>query len=482
MRKEKNKKTFKININLVYLLSFFLFLFSFFAGSGVAFASTTINFSPETGLYMIGDTVKVEVVISSDISVNALSARIKFPTNLLSLTSISKTGIVSLWAQEPTFSNVDGTASLDGVILHGYTGNGGVAATLIFKAKSIGTANLSFDVGSVYANDGSGTDVASGKNTSTLTIIKNSNVVVPPPITKSDTNIVILEVKNNNADYAQNKFSITTSRPVKDNIFYIQIDAGAPVVWVDDGSHIYTASKLTQGEHSIKAIAVDKSLNVLNGFLDFSTQILKTPALTYYLKDIYPDEFMVLKGVADPLVDVEVTITNKNNGEVIKDHVQTNDDGNFTFSPDDKLPAGTYSITARSDIDDNTYSDFMPPVIVQSSEHLLNLFITRANNYLTILVPFIILVILLIFVILYGIYRLKKYKMQLKMKLLDTEKSLAKDFKTLEEDVDKENLILQKTRENKPLGAGENTFMDKFKEDIETTVGNLAKDIKDLDK
>jgi hypothetical protein len=215
-----------MNRKFIYISFFILFLVSFFAGKNVAFASSTINFSPESGLYMLGDTVRVKVVISSDVSVNAVSAKINFPTDLLSLSSISKSGsIVSLWAQDPTFSNSDGTASLDGVILNGYTGNGGVAATLVFKAKSIGTANLSFTTASVYANDGSGTDVASGKDTATLTIIANKNIVSPPPLTKNDTNIVILEVKDNTINFSQNKFSITTTRPVKDNLYYIQVDA-----------------------------------------------------------------------------------------------------------------------------------------------------------------------------------------------------------------------------------------------------------------
>jgi hypothetical protein len=482
MQKKEKTNKYNLNINFIYVF-FILFLFSFFVGGKPVLASTTINFSPGSGLYMIGETVKVKVVIASDISVNAVSAKIKFSTSTLSLTSISKTGsAVSLWAQEPTFSNSDGTASLDGVILNGYSGSGGLVATLIFKAKSIGTASLSFDSASVYANDGSGTDVASGKGESSLTIIQNKNIVPPPPITKSDTNIVVLEVKDNSVNFSENKFSITASRPVKDNIYYIQIDALPPVIWIDDGTHIYPASNLTQGEHSIKVMAVDTSLNVLNGFLNFSTQVLKVPALTYYLKDIYPDELMILKGVADPLTDVEITLTNKNTGEVIKDHVQTNDDGNFTYVSENPLAVGTYSITARSDIDDNMYSDFMPPVTIVNNNHLFNIFITRINSYLTILTPLLALIILLIFLILYGIYRIKKFRLRLKKKLLEAENSLAKDFKILEEDADKENIILQKTRENKPLGEGENSFMDKFKGDIETTVGNLDKEVKDLDK
>lgn len=431
---------------------------------------------------MLGDTVRVKVVIASDVSVNAISAKIKFSTDTLSLSSISKAGsVVSLWAQEPTFSNADGTAELDGVILNGYTGSGGVAATLVFKAKQIGTADLSFETASVYANDGSGTDVASGKDSAELTVIQNKNYVPPPPVTKADTNIVILEVKDNTVNFSQNKFSITAARPVKDNLYYVQIDALAPVVWIDDGTHIYQTSNLPQGEHSIKVMAVDKSLNVLNGFLNFSTEVLKVPALTYYLKDVYPEEFMVLKGVADPSVDVEITLTNKNTGEVAVSHVETNSDGSFTFVPENKLALGTYSITMRADIN-NAFSDYMQPVLVVNQEHLFNLFVTRVNNYLTVLTPMLAFLILFIFVILYGIYRIKKYRIHLKKKLLETENSLAKDFKTLEEDVDKENIILEKTRENKPLAPGENSFMDKFKGDIETTVGNLDKEVKDLDK
>jgi hypothetical protein len=148
----------------------------------------------------------------------------------------------------------------------------------------------------------------------------------------------------------------------------------APVVWTDDGTHIYQTSNLPQGEHTIKAMAVDKSLNVLNGFLNFSTEVLKVPELTYYLKDIYPEEFMVLKGVADSSVDVEITLTNKNTGEVTVNHVETNSDGNFTYVPENKLALGTYSITARSDIN-NAFSDYMQPVLVVNQEHLFNLFV-----------------------------------------------------------------------------------------------------------
>ena len=190
---------------------------------------------------------------------------------------------------------------------------------------------------------------------------------------------------------------------------------------------------------------------------------------------------MVLKGIADPSVDVEITLTNKNTNAVLVDHVETNSDGTFTYVPENKLAVGTYSITARAGVS-GIYSGYMTPISVIVKENLFDVFVTKLSGYLNVLTPLIAIIILLIFIILYGIYRIKKFRIQLKMKLLETEKSLSQDFKTFGRRCDKENLILQKAKESKPLAEEENTFMDKFKKDIESTVGNLAKDVNDLDK
>jgi hypothetical protein len=150
------------NKNLFFCVFFLFFSIFFFSNYNKVFAAT-INFSPVTSTYSVGDIIKVKVVVSSDKSINAVSGKVSFPTDLLSLTSLSKSSsIVSLWAQEPSFSNRSGVVSFEGVILNGYIGNSGNILTLVFKAKSTGRASLIFSGVSILANDGNGTDIFSG--------------------------------------------------------------------------------------------------------------------------------------------------------------------------------------------------------------------------------------------------------------------------------------------------------------------------------
>lgn len=136
-------------------------------------SAATINLDSTAKSYQVGDTIAIRVAVTSSTSINAVSAQISFSKDLLTLTSISKTpSLVSLWAQDPTYSNSTGTASFEGIILDGYKGIKGTVTTLFFKAKSVGTAHIEFSSASILANDGNGTEVLSGKSNSIITITK----------------------------------------------------------------------------------------------------------------------------------------------------------------------------------------------------------------------------------------------------------------------------------------------------------------------
>ncbi len=96
-----------INKKILFIL-FFVFTVFF---TNTAFAAS-LNLSPSSGSYKVGDTIKVRIVLSSlDQSANAVSGTISYTKELLSLDSISKAGsVVGLWAVEPSYSNSAGTA------------------------------------------------------------------------------------------------------------------------------------------------------------------------------------------------------------------------------------------------------------------------------------------------------------------------------------------------------------------------------------
>ena len=121
----------------------------------------------------VGDTVSVSIIVStSNQAINAVSGVLSFPKDLLEVTSVSKTGsIINFWANDPKFSNSEGTVNFEGVIMSpGYVGSNGRVLKINFKVKSTGQANIQFDTASILANDGNGTDIISGKGNATVSI------------------------------------------------------------------------------------------------------------------------------------------------------------------------------------------------------------------------------------------------------------------------------------------------------------------------
>jgi hypothetical protein len=173
--------------NTFYMRSFLHKTIFFFALLGVFLPSLsfadTLSFSPASGSYTSGKTFSVNVFVSSTIQpVNAISGEVSFPADKLQLVSISKTGtILTLWVQEPTFSNTQGTVSFAGVVPNpGFVGSFGNLLTLNFKVVGQGNATVKFSSGEVLANDGNGTNILKNLNKGTYSL-GVSTVTVPVP-------------------------------------------------------------------------------------------------------------------------------------------------------------------------------------------------------------------------------------------------------------------------------------------------------------
>src|SRR5665811_823074 len=239
-------------------LFFFSFLLVFFAHTAIA---ANLNLSPSSGSYKVGDTINVRVVLSSPTqSANAISTTIDFPRVLLTLNSISKIGSrISLWAVEPSFSNGNGTATMEGVILNGYTGSNGTIATLSFKAKAAGNANIKFTTSSVLANDGQGTEIISGTGQANFTITQaETKTTVTTPSTKTTSSITIEELKKKNGTDSFATFLISNVGKRDKSSYKIGID-GITYPWEDQESSIFETPTLPKGNHTLNV-----SMNTIN--------------------------------------------------------------------------------------------------------------------------------------------------------------------------------------------------------------------------
>ena len=146
--------------------------------------AASLFLTPRTGSYAVGDTFSVGIVVeANDTAFNAVSGTLTFPAGSVDVVSLSKaSSVISLWVQEPSFSNSGGTISFEGIILNpGYKGSNARILTVQFRAKKEGTVPLGFSSSEVLANDGVGTNIltSTGKGSYTLT---TKTVLPPTPI------------------------------------------------------------------------------------------------------------------------------------------------------------------------------------------------------------------------------------------------------------------------------------------------------------
>ncbi|MDF1497934.1 MAG: cohesin domain-containing protein [Patescibacteria group bacterium] len=165
------------------ILIFALFIAQLFYSSESLATGASLYLSPASGSYKIGQSFTVNVFVSSaEQAMNAAQGTILFPTDKLSVVSISKSGsVVNLWTQEPSFSNSARTVSFEGIVLNpGFTGSAGKMISINFTTKAAGDAVVSFSSGSILANDGKGTNIFSGFSNARFNIESVVSTPTPP--------------------------------------------------------------------------------------------------------------------------------------------------------------------------------------------------------------------------------------------------------------------------------------------------------------
>lgn len=153
---------------------------AFFTFSYAAHAAT-LKLSPETGVYTVGNTFTVRVLVNTQSkTINAADGQLSFNPRELSVVSASRAGsIFSLWTEEPSFSNSAGTVSFGGGSPSGYTGSAGSVMSVTFKALGAGTPKVTFKSGSILAADGMGTNILTAMTGGTYTV--GAQAATPEP-------------------------------------------------------------------------------------------------------------------------------------------------------------------------------------------------------------------------------------------------------------------------------------------------------------
>lgn len=120
--------------------------------------------SPSTGSFLVGSTFDVSIIVDTgDSSINTVKADLSFPAdNLQIVTPSSGKSFISLWLEQPAYSNTAGTISFAGGIPEGIKTSSGIISTITFRVVKSGEAIVRIlPYSSVLAHDGKGTEILS---------------------------------------------------------------------------------------------------------------------------------------------------------------------------------------------------------------------------------------------------------------------------------------------------------------------------------
>lgn len=150
--------------------------------------AATMYVSPSSKTVTVGGSFTVIIGVNTGgVAINSAQATISYPSTLLEATGISSSGIFTLWAIQPSYSNAAGTATFAGGLPSpGYTGSAGTAIGIVFRAKASGSAKVTISGASILANDGLGTDVFTGAGSGTYTINAASTDTPQTPTTPTE--------------------------------------------------------------------------------------------------------------------------------------------------------------------------------------------------------------------------------------------------------------------------------------------------------
>jgi hypothetical protein len=137
-----------------------------FGGGSPVFAETqsaSLYLSPYSGAFFVGNTFDVSVFVNTEENnINAVEVNLKFPPELLQVTSpTANFSFISIWADQPSYSNKEGIISFKGGVPNpGIKTSAGLISTITFRAKAPGVAKISFlDSSQVLLSDGKGTNI-----------------------------------------------------------------------------------------------------------------------------------------------------------------------------------------------------------------------------------------------------------------------------------------------------------------------------------
>lgn len=491
---EKMKKLF----NLIFIFGFLVT--PVFASSAEMYFVLDKNQVAENGTFT--GTIYVS---SGGVAINNAEATLAFPTDLLSVDSISTAGsIFNMWVEQPTFSNSNGTVYFNGGLpTPGYNGQAGNSLRVNFRAKKTGLANLSFISPAIRADDGNGTNVLSKHRGAAITITSAAPVVPVTPVTTpvvtpknviSTTPVIFSDdMPDQNAWYNKTEALFSWEVPAGVNSLQLIFSESAkamPNVTYDPPIKKKLLSDLTDGTYYLNArfknaagwgkVASRKIKVDTQAPFDLRVEVKKTS-----------DNLISFNARAqDNLSGIKNYVVSKDTTKLV-DVESAGDSGTVFNLP--ALPVGGHKLElVVYDFAGNSVSTYVNVEVVEPKPNKLieclgsvNCLISNGSIIIqiaSIVITLALLIGLLAAIVYVTLYRLSHLRRKLRRDFIGSEKEVQVVFQMLTEDVQSHLKMLEKAGAKRKLTKEEMKIMFDLNEKLLVAQKYMTKKIKRLSK
>lgn len=445
--------------------------------------AATLSFSPASGPHPVGSSFTVGVYVGTvDQAMNAASGVISFPKDMLEIISVSKSGsIFTIWAEEPVFSNNDGTVSFEGLVPNpGFMGSSGKILTMTFRVRSVGSSIIRFSSSSALANDGKGTNILAGVGTAQFTL--GPSVPINNKADKEKPSYFdVAEVSRQDETDPRAIFIFDASDDIGINHYEIMIDGVDLGKWKNEESNRYEAPAHGPGKHTIIVKAVDKAGNTRSSTADFFIKGLDIPIITTYSKNLQSGEILSIQGTTYIQGEVKIWLE-KRKGELSNFTVQADKDGQFIWVSEDGLADGVYNLWAEAVDKRGAKSLPTEKITIVVSKSAVFRIGNIAFNFLSLLIPLLSMLFVLIVALLYGWHKLSIIRKRLRKEVQEAESALHKSFNLMKEDIREHVEMLEKTNNKRELTKEEEKILKQLRRNLSDAEKFISKEMRDIEK
>ena len=302
--------------------------------------------------------------------------------------------------------------------------------------------------------------------------------------TEAPTDIAIATPEGADLTNPVQELAVTVSDSVSEvRDFIIRIDAAEPFTYQrDTATGTIQLPELEPGYHTVVIEALDAAGNSIVGTYSFTIEAFERPVFTDFPSQINEEVIPVITGTTRPNAAVEVTLQ-KLGSEPTVYSIQSNDEGVFTFIPENRLTSGVYELTAKAVDVYGAHSEISEPVRIAVQQPGYVRIGSVVLSFFSVLIPLIALLFVTGLMLWYFWFYFIRLKKRVTTESVEALAIVKKEFATLKRDLSEQEEMLKSSRKTKKLTKAEEkvfTFMNAALQDSEAHIKKEVEDVAEV--